>query len=141
MKNIRKNYLPSPVLGPNTAKQTSSGRRSPGRLAKRFRTHTLSGDQSPPGSLTSPSPSPFRRNHAFPILAFLAVLALGLLFLLPGGPLHAQDADGSIMYAENGTGAVATFTAVDPEGESIVWSLAIGADMDDFSIENGCCVS
>ena len=26
-------------------------------------------------------------------------------------------------YAENGTRPVATFTAVDPEGESIVWSL------------------
>ena len=38
----------------------------------------------------------------------------------------------------NDTGAVATFTAVDPEGKSIVWSLATGDDMDDFSIaENG----
>ena len=62
---------------------------------------------------------------------------MGLLFLLPGGLLHAQDADGPIMYPENGTGAVATLTAVDPEGKSIVWSLATGADMDDFSIENG----
>ena len=41
------------------------------------------------------------------------------------------------MYAENDTGAVATFAAVDPEGESIVWSLAPGNDMEDFSIENG----
>ena len=40
------------------------------------------------------------------------------------------------MYAENGTGPVATYTAEDPEGESVVWSLA-GANMDDFSIENG----
>ena len=40
-------------------------------------------------------------------------------------------------YAENGTGAVATFTAVDPEGESIVWSLAASDDMGDFTIENG----
>ena len=39
-------------------------------------------------------------------------------------------------YAENGTGAVATFTAVDPEGEPITWTLA-GTDADDFSIENG----
>ena len=29
----------------------------------------------------------------------------------------------AIEYPENGTGAVATFTAVDPEGESISWSL------------------
>ena len=39
-------------------------------------------------------------------------------------------------YAENGTGAVATFTAEDPEGESITWSLA-GTNADDFSIVNG----
>ena len=39
-------------------------------------------------------------------------------------------------YAEKGTGAVATFTAEDPEGESIVWSLA-GDDMDEFTIVNG----
>ena len=39
-------------------------------------------------------------------------------------------------YAENGTGAVATFTAEDPEGETITWSLA-GADMDEFTIVNG----
>ena len=62
---------------------------------------------------------------------------MGLLFLLPGGPLQAQDANAPIMYAENGTGAVATYTATDPEGESIVWSLAAGGDMEDFSIENG----
>ena len=39
-------------------------------------------------------------------------------------------------YAENGTGDVARFTAEDPEGESIVWSLA-GNDMDEFTIVNG----
>ena len=41
-------------------------------------------------------------------------------------------------YAENGTGAVATFTADDPEGESIVWSLG-GTDEALFSIDTGCC--
>ena len=40
-------------------------------------------------------------------------------------------------YPENGTRPVATFTAVDPEGESIDWSLADGNNMEDFSIENG----
>ena len=39
-------------------------------------------------------------------------------------------------YAENGTAAVATFTAADPEGKSITWTLG-GADDADFSIENG----
>ena len=39
-------------------------------------------------------------------------------------------------YAENGTGAVATFTATDPEGESITWSVS-GGDMEHFALENG----
>ena len=39
-------------------------------------------------------------------------------------------------YAEDGTAAVATFRATDPEGKSIVWSLA-GSDSDEFTIENG----
>ena len=33
------------------------------------------------------------------------------------------------MYAENGTDPVATYTAVDPEGKAIIWSLATGGDM------------
>ena len=40
-------------------------------------------------------------------------------------------------YAENGTGAVATFTAEDPEGESITWTLAAGNDREAFSIDDG----
>ena len=60
---------------------------------------------------------------------------MGLLFLLPGGPLHAQDADGPIMYAENGTGPVATYTAEDPEGTAITWTLE-GDDAADFKISS-----
>ena len=59
----------------------------------------------------------------------LAALAVGLLFLLPVGPLQAQD-DGTIPYAENGDGAVATFTATDPEGKTPVWSLLDDANGD-----------
>ena len=76
-----------------------------------------------------------RRQFAFPILAVLAVAALGLWLLLPGGALRAQEA--AIEYPENDTGAVATLTAVDPEGESIVWSLEDTGDNEDFDIENG----
>ena len=47
------------------------------------------------------------------------------------------EGDAPDEYAENGTGAVATFKALDPEGESIVWSLAAGGEMEYFSIENG----
>ena len=69
---------------------------------------------SPTDSPNSPSLL-VRRQFAFPILAVLAVAALGLWLLLPGGALRAQDTNGPIKYAENGTGAVATYTAVDPE--------------------------
>ena len=40
------------------------------------------------------------------------------------------------MYPENGTHPVATFTAVDPEGADVVWTLG-GADASDFKIEGG----
>ena len=74
------------------------------------------------------------RRLALPILAILALLAASLLFLLPGGPLHAQEA--AIEYPENDTGPVATYTAVDPEGTAVKWSLS-GADAGDFSIDGG----
>ena len=37
---------------------------------------------------------------------------------------------------ENGTGAVATYTATDPEGAAVSWSLG-GDDASDFMLENG----
>ena len=74
------------------------------------------------------------RRFVFPIVAFLAALAAGLLFLLPGGLVWAQDAP--IMYAENGTGPVATYTAEDPEGTWITWSL-LDPDADVFDIDEG----
>ena len=40
------------------------------------------------------------------------------------------------MYAENGMDPVATFTAVDPEGDAIIWTLT-GADAEDFTITGG----
>ena len=82
---------------------------------------------------------PLNSRFTLPFAFVLAVslLVVSLMFILPGGPLHAQTPDDTIKYPENGTGAVVTFTAVDPEGESIVWSLADGDDMGDFSIENG----
>ena len=42
----------------------------------------------------------------------------------------------SVDYAENGAADVATYTADDPEGTSITWSLS-GNDSGDFSISNG----
>ena len=50
------------------------------------------------------------------------LLACSLLAATLYNSAFAQE-DDTIEYPENDTGAVATFTAVDPEGESIVWSL------------------
>ena len=47
------------------------------------------------------------------IIALLAAIAVSLWLLLPGGLVQAQD-DGTIMYPENGTGPVATYTATRP---------------------------
>ena len=94
---------------------------------------------SPTDSPNSPSLL-VKRQFAFPILAVLAVAALGLWLLLPGGALRAQDANGlsgsgadceenadktgyDCEYPEKGTGPVATFTATDPEGAAVSWDL------------------
>ena len=82
--------------------------------------------------MTSINASPLlaiNRRLSFPILALLAALAVGLLFVLPGGFAQAQGAEQSFTYAENGEGPVATFTASDPEGVTpIVWSLLESED-------------
>ena len=105
-----------------TARQTSAGRRIVGVLASGLGRRSSS-HYSPTESPNSPSLLA-KRQFAFPILAVLAVAALGLWLLLPGGALRAQDANGPIEYAENGTDPVATYTAVDPEGAAIRWSLS-----------------
>ena len=56
----------------------------------------------------------------------------------PGDPCE-QDANTKAVtcdYDENGMDPVGTFSAMDPEGESIAWSLA-GADAEDFDITGG----
>ena len=44
--------------------------------------------------------------------------------------------EAEVSYAENGTGSVGTFTAVDPEGEDVGWELS-GDDADLFSVSGG----
>ena len=124
-----------PSLAPKTAQRTSLGRRLQRALTggpnRRF-----PGLHSPLGGAASTSLLANRRL-SFPILALLAALAVGLLFLIPGGRLHAQDAAGPIMYAENGTGPVATYSATDPEETAITsWSLG-GTDAALFDIAGG----
>ena len=67
------------------------------------------------------------------VLALLGLLTAGLLMLLPGGPVHAQEA-GIIRYAENDIGPVRTFTSTDPESAAIRWDVT-GTDADDFTID------
>ena len=90
---------------------------------------------NPPSGRTNSSSSYKGASRALGVTALLAVLATGLLFLLPGGPAWAQDA-GTIEYPEKGTGAVATFTAIDPEMKDVYWNLS-GADEDAFEIDGG----
>ena len=51
------------------------------------------------------------------------------------GPKVTGDA--MVDYAENGMGPVATFTASDPEGDLITWTLLDGTDANSFGIEGG----
>ena len=65
-------------------------------------------------------------------VAVFAALVVGLMFLLPGGLLQAQD-NGPIMYAENDMGAVATFTGSDPEdAEGLLVAVDRSADVNDI---------
>ena len=123
-----------PTLGSKGSEKTTEGRHPLGFLLSGPGA-ILSGRQSPPGG--PDSASRFPRRYTLPFIALLAALTLGLLFLLPGGLLQAQDG-GTIMYMypENGTEPVATFTAVDPEGADVVWTLG-GPDASDFKIEGG----
>ena len=133
MRNIHESTAPSFRRRENAATIVKAPP-PPGALTKGS-DRKFPGLHPPLGGATSPSLSTNRR-FAFPILALLAVLAVGLLFLLPGGPLQAQDG-GTIMYPENGTELVATYTAVDPEMTDIVsWSLG-GTDAGVFDINDG----
>ena len=62
-------------------------------------------------------------------VAFAALLAL----VMAAPAVFAQE---SISYEENDTEPVATFSATDPDGDPIVWSLS-GDDADLFTIEGG----
>ncbi len=115
-----------PPLASNSANRTPLRRRLLGALTGGSR---FSGSPFHRGSAASPS-SLLGKRFNIPLLALLAALAVGLLFLLPGGLLQAQN-DGMIEYAENGMDAVETFTADDPEDRKVYWSLApAGTDPD-----------
>ena len=55
---------------------------------------------------------------------FAGILLAGSVMLMSlYDSTFAQDAAIELEYAENGTDPVATYTAVDPEGVAIKWSL------------------
>ena len=69
------------------------------------------------------------------VVVGVLILTLASASLVLGGLVHAQE--DPIEYPEKGTRAVATYTAVDPDGSEIVlWSLD-GTDKDAFKIEDG----
>ena len=119
--STRMTAQPPPSLAPKTAERTSLGHRFRRALAG-GPNRRLPGLHPSPGGAASLSPF-LNRRLTLPILALLALLTAGLLFLLPGGLLQAQE-NGDIMYAENGTDPVATFTGTDPEARMVYWSLA-----------------
>ena len=83
---------------------------------------------SPPNPNNPPS-NPISASRALGGLAVVLALAVGLL-LSSSGPLQAQESS-TIEYPENGTGAVATFTAVDPEMKSVTWSVETEENVSD----------
>ena len=83
-----------------------------------------------PPSNRSSSSLPISASRALGGLAVVLALAVGLL-LSSSGPLQAQGPS-TIQYPENGEGAVATFTATDPENAgAVMWSLATDGDAED----------
>ena len=75
-------------------------------------------------------------------VAALIIVLAGILLanMVPNGDVahmaHAQTADSSIEYAENGTRSVGAFHAYDQDGDAIEWSLS-GPDADLFTIDGG----
>ena len=67
----------------------------------------------------------------------MALLVGGVgMFLMMGGLGEGQEVE-RIDYPENGTGTVAAYIGVDPEGGTVTWSLS-GDDAGDFNIFGGC---
>ena len=80
-------------------------------------------------SFNASTPLSISRRPASLIFALLAVLTVGLLVLLLGGPVQAQATADTYQYAENGMDPVATFTADDPEGVTpTVWTVLRNAN-------------
>ena len=139
---LRMNTSSPPSSATETAQRSSSGRRLLGALTG-GPNRGFPGLHSPFGGAAAPSLHGGKRL-TYPFFALLALLAVGLLFLLPGGPVWGQvtecvSSDTTICYAEHTPveTAVATFTATDDEddkaGKGLKWSVT-GDDLAYFDI-------
>ena len=75
-------------------------------------------------------------RNTYRVLLVAGVLLAGSILAMTMLRSTFAQVSGAIEYAENGTDPVATYTAVDPEGAAIAWSLS-GADAADFTIAGG----
>ena len=75
-------------------------------------------------------------RSTYRVLLVAGVLLAGSIVAMTMLRSTFAQVSGAIEYAENGTDPVATYTAVDPEGAAVKWSLA-GLDAGDFSIDGG----
>ena len=133
MRNIHKSTAPSFRRRENAAAIVKAP--PPGALTK-GPDRKFPGLHPPPGGATSPSLSTNRR-FAFPILALLAALAVGLLFLLPGGPSPGAGSRRSHHVRRERDGPGGDVHGDRPGGDGHhLWTLA-GADAGDFMIDNG----
>ena len=80
---------------------------------------------SSPGSSSGGASLLLKKRLTPTVLVLLAALVAGLLFLLPGGLLQAQETSSkTVEYTENDTSPVLTLSASDPEGAApIIWSI------------------
>ncbi len=109
ISKVRAFYRTNPpqVLASGTEQRDPSGHGlTGGRYRNRSETRSPGG---PAASLV------LNKRLTLPFLAFVAVLAAGLLFLMPGGLLQAQETAESITFYENSGDLVVTLTAWDPE--------------------------
>ena len=122
MIRIFKTGLPSSSDSPEVLTAELGQQTSPGR---RGFDPKSSGHRSPGGGASIL----LNKRLTLPFLAFVAVLAAGLLFLMPGGLLQAQDST-TVEYIENSEDAVLSLSVSDPEGATpVTWSL-VTADVD-----------
>ena len=131
MRNIHKSTPPSFRRRENAAAIVKAP--PPGALTK-GPDRKFPGLHPPPGGATSPF---LLHKQTLRLSYSCASRGSSRGPAVPAARRTPPGQDGAIMYPENGTGPVATYTAVDPEGTAIAsWSLG-GADAGTSPSEGG----